>query len=87
MTTLLKQNKSPQDERGKQKPGNAKSPETILKIIQHISSFPRKQTHYANKIREYLSEKLDISIMFKIFKEVYPDLKSLKSFTQKKKKN
>ncbi|KAL5242711.1 hypothetical protein ACI65C_010121 [Semiaphis heraclei] len=73
LTSLLKQNKSPKDQRGKQKPGNAKSPETILKIVQHINSFPRKQTHYASKIREYLSEKLDISIMFSMFKEVYPD--------------
>lgn len=73
LTTLLKQNKSPKDQRGKQKPGNAKSPETILKIVQHINSFPRKQTHYASKVREYLSEKLDISIMHAMFKEVYPD--------------
>lgn len=73
LTTLLKQNKSPKDQRGKQKPGNAKSPETILKIVQHINSFPRKQTHYASKLREYLSEKLDISIMHAMFKEVYPD--------------
>jgi len=72
LTTLLKQNKSSKDQRGKQKPGNAKSPETILKTVQHINSFPCKQTHYASKVREYLSVKLDISIMH-AFKEVYPD--------------
>jgi len=37
LTTLLKQSKSPKDHRGKQKTGNAKSPKTILNIVQHIS--------------------------------------------------
>lgn len=73
LTSLLKENKSPKDQRGKQKPGNAKSPETILKIIQHINSFPRKQTHYASRVREFLNEKLDITKMFSLFKELHPE--------------
>lgn len=69
---LLKNGISPNDERGKNKPGNAKSADTILTILNHINSFPRKQTHYASRVHEFLNERLNIAKMFTMYKQDNP---------------
>lgn len=71
---LLSQGKSPIDMRGKQRPGNAKSDQVILMVCNHIESFPIKSSHYSNRIVKYLSERLNVKLMHKLFLEKYPDM-------------
>ena len=61
------------DKRGKNQSGNAKSGLVIDSIIQHIASFPVKTSHYTSREYRYLNEKLNILIMYKLFKEVHPE--------------
>ena len=63
----------PIDKRGKNQSGNAKSGLVIDLIVQHIASFPVKTAHYTSKEYRYLNEKLNILIMYKLFKEVHPE--------------
>ncbi|XP_063229232.1 uncharacterized protein LOC134534688 [Bacillus rossius redtenbacheri] len=71
---LLSEGKSPHDMRGKSIPGNTKSGLVIYAIKQHISSFPVKISHYSSKEYHYLSEKLDVKIMYSLFQEKYPEM-------------
>lgn len=72
---LLAQGKLPNDSRGKSSPGNAIPGATTDLVKQHISSFPVKIAHYTSAEKHYLSEKLDLTIMFGMFKEKYPNSK------------
>lgn len=74
--TLLSQGKSPIDMRGKQRPGNAKSDQLIRTICDHIESFPVKVSRYSNRVVKYLSERLNVKLMHKLFLEKYPSLVS-----------
>lgn len=71
---LLAKGKLPIDQRGSSSPGNAKPGSAIDAVIQHIDSFPVKMTHYTSEEKHYLSEKLDVKIMFDLFKAKYPDM-------------
>lgn len=71
--------KAPTDNRGKH--GNRPwklSDETVNAIKQHIGSFPGRNSHYGLKdtTKVYLSEELNISKMFSLFKEAYPTIKA-----------
>lgn len=58
--------------RGKNRPGNAKPGTVIYKIMEHIASFPIKDSHYSGKGHHYLSEKLNVLTMFKLIKRKNP---------------
>ena len=73
LTTLRRERRVPIDKRGKNQSGNAKSGLVIDSIIQHIASFPVKTAHYTSREYRYLNEKLNILIMYKLFKEVHPE--------------
>ena len=83
LTTLLSQGKSPADMHGKNKSGNAKPGFIIDNIKQHISSFPAKVGHYTNKEYYYLSERLNLLEMHKLFVQKYPDLNVNYNFYRK----
>lgn len=72
---LLRQNLTPYDKRGKNIKGNAISEEDNVLLRQHIESFPVKETHYSNKTYLYLSAKLNMKIMFDMFKAKHPATK------------
>lgn len=74
LTILLRQGKAPIDQRGKFVPGNAKSIAVTDLVKQHISSFPFKISHYSSKEYHYLSEKLNVTEMHKLYTEKFPDV-------------
>ena len=60
------------DQRGRHVPGNKTSDDDIEFIKQHISSFPRYQSHYSrqdNPNRKYLSPTLSIAKMYSLYQE------------------
>lgn len=69
--------------RGKQAPGNSKPIGLVQLITSHIKSFPTKYTHYTGGEKLYLSEKLNVLKMFKMFEELYPNTKVKYSFYYK----
>ncbi|KAG8190129.1 hypothetical protein JTE90_026697 [Oedothorax gibbosus] len=75
MTTLLVQNKTPVDMRGKNRSGNAIPSNIIYLIHDHISRFEVKETSGSGKPKKYLDARLNISKMYQMFQTSYPDLK------------
>lgn len=69
---LLLEGSSPRDMRGKHPCTHKKSADEVLKIHEHISSFPVKKTHYSSRELTYLSSELSVSKMHELFKEKYP---------------
>ncbi|CAB3245065.1 unnamed protein product [Arctia plantaginis] len=59
-----------QDKRGCQTPINKISPEAEQRIVEHINSFPRLESHYCRKKsrRQYLDCKLSIAKMYELYK-------------------
>ncbi|CAH0692027.1 unnamed protein product [Spodoptera exigua] len=60
-----------QDRRGSRAPINKTDAASEQKIIDHINSFPRLESHYCRKKskRQYLDSKLSISKMYELYKE------------------
>lgn len=84
LANLLSLGKSPNDRRGKNTPGNAKSGAFVRQIEEHIRSFPVKNTHYGSRNYHYLSEKLDIKKMHELFLTDNPESSAVKySFYRK----
>ena len=46
----------------------------ILEIKNHINSFPVKKAHYTNEEWNYLDSKLNVKIMWQMFKNIKPDI-------------
>lgn len=72
MRILKQQGLSPHDKRGTTS-SNAISSETRRKVIEHISSFPCKETHYGTKEKYYVNAVLNKKIMYHLYKEKEPD--------------
>lgn len=64
---------SPHDQRGKQTPSNAHSIETRRKVIDHIGSFPCKESHYCSKDRYYVNATLNRKIMHDLYEAKEPN--------------
>nr|CAI5832626.1 unnamed protein product [Callosobruchus analis] len=59
LTTLLVAGECPCDLRGRHnKRLRSKSDELLVKIREHIECFPRKITHYASQVQQYLDARL-----------------------------
>ena len=71
LQTLLALGRVPNDERGHQHNRKEHSGEVIQEVVDHINSFPLKQSHYTDK--QYLDERLSVKKMFSLFKEKYPE--------------
>lgn len=74
VVSLLENNTTPVDKRGKHAKGNVIPPQYCQKIHDHIQSFPTKETHYTTKPKKYLDPKLNVKIMHALFTEKYPEL-------------
>ena len=66
---------SPKDMRGKNDKGNALPEETKRKMKEHIERFDVKESHYAQRSFKYLDSRLNIKIMYNLFKELYPGVR------------
>lgn len=75
LSTLVAQNKTPNDNRGKHgNRGNVKNAQIIAKIDSHISEFPVKVSKYKAVQVSYLDSDLNVNKMHELFLEKYPDL-------------
>lgn len=75
LRNLLIHGQSPNDRRGKHPAANAISGETRSLIIDHIQSFPVKESHYSNREYKYLNERLNVKILHSMFLMKHPKLK------------
>lgn len=59
------------DGRGSRVPINKTSTESEQKVVDHINTFPRLESHYCRKKlkRQYLDSKLTIAKMYRLYKE------------------
>lgn len=73
LTSLLLLRRSPKDLRSKNTSGNETSGEVCILVEDHIRSYPTKKSHYSSREIEYLSERLNITLMHASFMEKYPD--------------
>lgn len=76
LNTLLATGQSPRDLRGlhNNRP-RALCDDWIVKVKNHIESFPVKTAHYSSKTYLYLDANLNVKIMYDLFLKKYPDLK------------
>ncbi|KAK4880397.1 hypothetical protein RN001_008543 [Aquatica leii] len=68
---LLCNNETPEDKRGKNVESNLMGEQYREEIREHISCFPIKTSHYSNKDYKYLDARLNVKIMYSLFKEKY----------------
>nr|CAH7716842.1 unnamed protein product [Callosobruchus chinensis] len=52
----------------------SKSDELLVKIREHIECFPRKITHYASQVQQYLDARLNVKTMHYLFIKENPEL-------------
>lgn len=75
VTSLLLQNKTPVDMRGKNRSGNAVKGDICVTIHNHISRFEVRETHYGTRKKQYLDATLSIATMYEMFQIEHPELK------------
>nr|CAH7762622.1 unnamed protein product [Callosobruchus chinensis] len=74
LTTLLVAGKSPRDLRGRHNNRPcSKSDELLVEIREHIERFPRKITHYASQVQQYLDARLNVKTMHSLFIKENPE--------------
>lgn len=76
LCNLLAAGVSPQDKRGRNRPGNAKPFYVIKAIEDHIKSFPLKEAHYTSRYYRFLNSKLNVNIMSQMFITDNPTMKN-----------
>ncbi|KAF2893748.1 hypothetical protein ILUMI_12442, partial [Ignelater luminosus] len=77
LKAILVSGESPRDMRGKHNTRSHVLPtETIIKIKEHIASFPTKTTHYGSKDISYLDARLTVKTMHVLFIKQYPELQN-----------
>lgn len=75
LNKLIETGQSPVDNRGKHKiRGNSIGPTVRAKISGHITSFPKKESHYTTVPVIYLEAGLTVRKMHELFLEKFPDL-------------
>lgn len=77
-TSLKESGSAKKDNRGRHRNRPHKlTDETVNKVCQHISSFHGRSSHYSlgNTSRTYLSEELNVSKMYDLFKNKFPQVK------------
>ena len=80
LCSLLVLGKSPKDLRGKKLGKNAIRGNVRLLIREHIESYPVKQSNYAGKTINYLDARLNVKILYSMFKEKQPEAKCSYNF-------
>ena len=75
MRSLLVLGKSPKELRGKKLGTNAIRGNVRLLIREHIESYPVKQSKYVGKTINYLDARLNVKILYSMFKGKHPEAK------------
>lgn len=75
LKSLLLKGSTPRDKRGKCLKTHAISDAENTLIRLHVSSFPVKETHYSGRDYRYLDCRLNVKIMYNMFKEKHPSTK------------
>lgn len=70
---LVCNGQTPKDGSGKSQSVNAMLLEEIVKITQHIRSFPIKESHYVNRTMHYLHSELCVKKMYQLFIGKHPN--------------
>lgn len=74
LTHILAANQTPADKRGKhENRSNAIPPDVLIKINEHIDSFPKRTSHYSSTPVTYLDATLNVKKMHELFIEKYPE--------------
>ncbi|KAJ8875942.1 hypothetical protein PR048_023850 [Dryococelus australis] len=61
--------------RGKNSSSNVIPAQTRILIKGDIESFPVKESHYSGRQRQYLDAKLNLTVMYQLFKDKHPNTK------------
>lgn len=77
LTSLLSKGKSPVDMRGKHQNHNKIPQEALVKLNEHIESFPKKTSHYSSTSVTYLEAGLSVKKMHDMLIEKHPDLNTV----------
>lgn len=78
LNKLVEQGQSPVDMRGKHRNRGNTIDSTILdQISEHISSFPKKESHYTSVPVTYLEAGLTVRKMHELFLQKFPNLESI----------
>ncbi|KAF2895020.1 hypothetical protein ILUMI_11155 [Ignelater luminosus] len=64
-----------ENKRGKQRSGIALKPSEVMSVMEHISLFLTKQTHYGTREHNYLDAELNVKIMHSLFLKKHPKSK------------
>lgn len=70
---LLAQGRRPVDMRGKSRSSNAMKNSEVLSVMEHIESFPVKESHYATSDYQYLNAELNVRRMYAMFLQKNPE--------------
>lgn len=76
LTGLVNKGELPIDKRGFHGNHPRKSDETLLKIKDHIESYPKKVSHYSSRTVSYLDATLTVKKIYEMFIAKHPDLQN-----------
>lgn len=76
LTKIINEGELPVDKRGQHGNQPRISDDTIVKIREHIESYPKKLSHYASKTLTYLDAALTVKKMYEMFLQKNPDLQN-----------
>lgn len=68
---LLANGETPKDKRGQNPRANAIKEKDREEVRNHIQSFPVKESHYSGKDYKYLDARLNVKIMYDLFKKKF----------------
>lgn len=57
--------------------GNAIPASILVKINEHVNSFPKHTSHYSSTPVKYLDAQLNVTKMYELFINKYPDLREV----------
>lgn len=63
------------DNRGRHIPANVTSEDRLKKVVEHINSFPKYESHYTRRVndKQYLNTDLNLTKMYKLYLEITPN--------------
>lgn len=77
LTQILAKGEQPIDMRGKHYNHNKMSNDVLVKVKEHIDSYPKKTSHYSSTVVTYLDAGLTCTKMHEMLVEKHPELKDI----------